>query len=150
MSARGSGARHAFEFVDDVTSDLSFRARGESLEGLFAAAAEAILAATVAEPDAVEARVRLPIRLAEADLELLLLCFLDELVYRRDAEGLLLRAGPLRVMQDGGARLEGELVGEPVDRERHRLQTEVKAVTAHGLRVARVGDTWEAAVTVDV
>jgi len=140
----------AFDFVEGATGDLAFEARGESLEALFAAAAEALLAATVAEPGAVEPRRRVAVRLAEPDLELLLLRFLGELIFLRDARGLLLRAGRLRIAADGEARLEGELAGEPIDRARHRLEADVKAATAHGLRVAREAGVWRASVTLDV
>jgi SHS2 domain-containing protein len=143
-------SRPGFEFVEGATADLAFEARGESLEALFAAAAEALLAATVANPEAVEPRRREPVRLAEPDLELLLLRFLGELIFLRDARGLLLRAGPLRIEADGEARLEGELAGEAIDRARHRLEADVKAATAHGLRVAREGAGWRASVTLDV
>ena len=36
-----------FRFVDDVTSDLTFEARGATLGAVFAAASEAFLAAAV-------------------------------------------------------------------------------------------------------
>jgi SHS2 domain-containing protein len=42
------------------------------------------------------------------------------------------------------------MVGEAIDPARHCLATEVKAATAHGLRVVRCGDGWEAHVTLDV
>jgi len=143
-----------FEFVDRVTSDLSFVARGATLEALFIAAAKALLAATVEDPESVSARVRREIRLEEPDLELLLLRFLSELVYLRDAEQLLLLPRWARVSVGESARLEAELVGEQIDAERHRMDIEVKAVTAHGLRVAQTrlghGAKWEASVTLDV
>lgn len=144
MSAPG------FEFVEGATGDLAFEARADSLPALFAAAAEALLSATVSNPDAVEARRREPLRLAEPDLELLLLRFLNELIFLRDARGLLLRAGSLAVQLEGEARLEGELAGEPIDRARHRLEADVKAATAHRLRVGREGGGWRASVTLDV
>ena len=140
----------SFEFVEGATSDVAFEARGETLEALFAAAADALLAATLANPGDVAAREREPLRLSEPDLELLLLRFLGELIFLRDARGLLLRAGALRVESNGEARLEGELVGERIDRERHRLEADVKAATAHGLRVERAGAGWRASVTLDV
>jgi SHS2 domain-containing protein len=140
----------AFAFVEGATGDLAFEARGESLEALFAAAAEALLSATVSNPEAVETRRREPVELAEPDLELLLLRFLNELIFLRDARGLLLRAGSLRIGIDGEARRAGELAGEPIDRARHRLEADVKAATAHGLRVAREAGGWRASVTLDV
>ena len=144
-------ATRGFEWTDAVTSDLAFVARGASLEEVFAAAADALVAATLDEPAALETRVEQRIRLEEPDLELLLLAFLNELVFLRDARGWLLRAGELRIeTAPGVARLEGSAVGEAIDPARHRLATEVKAATAHGLRVARRDGGWEAHVTLDV
>jgi SHS2 domain-containing protein len=140
----------SFEFVEGATSDLAFEARGETLEALFAAAADALLAATLANPEDVDAREHETVQLSETDVELLLLRFLNELIFLCDARGLLLRAGALRIESNGEARLEGELVGERIDRERHRLEADVKAATAHGLRVERSGAGWRATVTLDV
>jgi SHS2 domain-containing protein len=140
-----------FEFVDEVTSDLSFVARGATLSEVFAAAAEALLAATVEDPSTVEDRERRTITLAEPDLELLMLRFLDELIFLRDAEELLLGAISVSVTTAAdGTHLEAELRGEKIDRSRHILAADIKAATAHGLRVAREDGRWVATVTLDV
>ena len=139
-----------FEFVEGATSDLSFVARGRSPEDLFRAAAEAFLAATLEEPGPLAADERRRLDLAEPDLDLLLLRFVNELVYLRDAEELLLRPEHLCVEQGDEARLRAELAGERIDRDRHRLLADVKAATAHGLRVAHTDAGWEAHVTLDV
>ena len=126
----------SFEFIEEVTSDLRFVARGKTLEAAFAAAADALLAATLENPETVEARVEHEISLEEPDLELLLFAFLNELVYLRDARGWLLRVGEARIERSSpGASLWARLVGEPLDPARHRPAAEVKAATAHGLRV---------------
>jgi SHS2 domain-containing protein len=140
----------AYEFVEGATSDLSFVARGPTLEAAFAAAAQALLAASVEDPGSVERRDRRSVTLEEPDLELLLLRFLNELVYLRDAEELLLHVDRISVSQNSGARLEGELVGERIDPGRHALATDVKAATAHGLRVVSAPEGWTVAVTLDV
>jgi SHS2 domain-containing protein len=139
-----------FEFVEGATSDLSFVARGSTLEETFAAAAEALLAATLEAPARVESRVRRDVALEEPDLELLLLRFLNELVYLRDAEGLLLRAEHLRIAPGPPARLDATLAGEPLDAGRHALAAEVKAATAHRLGVYREPHGWRAEATLDV
>jgi SHS2 domain-containing protein len=140
-----------FEFVDEVTSDLCFVARGDTRSAVFAAAAAALLEATVEEPRALgETEVR-RLALAEPDLELLLMRFLNELVYLRDAEELLLRPREIRVDDGpGGARLSAELVGERVDPRRHQLLGEVKAATAHGLALVPEDGGFRARVTLDV
>lgn len=140
-----------FEFVEDVTSDLCFVARGKSLPAVFGAAAAALLDASLESPRTLrEVEVR-SVELAEPDVELLLLRFLNELVYLRDAEALLLRPRGIQVqLKPGKASLSAELVGERVDPRRHRLTTEVKAATAHGLELAREGNGFRATVTLDV
>lgn len=144
-----SGA--GYVLLDDVTSDVHFRAHAPDLPGLFAAAADALLAITLDDPGSVAPRLRETVRLEEPSQELLLLRFLNELVFLRDARGLLLRARSLRLEPAGSSwRLEGELEGEPLERGRHALASEVKAATPHGLRVARTPEGFLAEVTLDV
>jgi SHS2 domain-containing protein len=140
-----------FEFLEDVTSDLCFVARGATLPDVFAAAAEALLDATVEQRETLADAERRRLELVEPDLELLLLRFLNELVYLRDAEALLLRPRRLEVEAESGrARLVAELVGERIDPARHRLCSDVKAATAHGLALAREADGYRATITLDV
>jgi SHS2 domain-containing protein len=142
--------RTGYEFLDAVTSDLCFAARGDTLEGLFEVAAEALLAATLENPESVAEREERSLVIEEPDLELLMLGFLNELVYLRDAHELLLRPKRLRIRREGNPRLEAQLVGERLDPARHHMTVEVKAVTAHGLHVAPSAGAWEARVTLDV
>lgn len=139
-----------FRFVEGPTSDLAFSASGASLADVFHAAAEALLAATVERPDAVEARVARTLHMRDDDRELLLLRFLNELIYLRDAEGLVLRPTRVTCRGDGALELTAELAGEPLDPARHGLACDVKAATAHGLSLAPAGDGWRASVTLDV
>jgi SHS2 domain-containing protein len=140
----------SFEFVEGATSDLSFLAKGGSLEEIFRASAEALLAATVDAGDSVGDRVRCSVSLTDSDVELLLVRFLNELIFLRDAEGLVLRPVAITIREDGELGLEADLAGEELDPARHVPACDVKAVTLHGLRVERVPDGWEAAVTLDV
>lgn len=147
MSAGASG----FEFVEGPTSDLAFVARGATCEAALAAAAEALLAATVEDPGTVGRALERPLHLEATEPDLLLLRFLNELVYLRDAEGLLLRAETLEVTRGGaGIRLQGRLVGETWDPARHRFAGEVKAATAHDLALREGAGGWEARATLDV
>jgi len=140
----------SFEFVEGPTGDLSFLARAPTLEGLFAAAAEAFLAVTLDDSSVLETREQRELALEEPDLELLLLRFVNELVFLRDASELLLRPRRVRVTQDGVARLTATLAGERIDRGRHCLRSDVKAATAHALRVTETPEGWEAQLTLDV
>ena len=46
--------------------------------------------------------------------------------------------------------LKGAALGEPLERTRHTLLHEVKAITYHGLRVDQSSDGWIAEVIVDI
>jgi len=139
-----------YEFLDDgVTSDVTFHAWGASLEELFSAAADATLNVMVRSVESVRP---LETRSAsvEADaLDLLLMRFLDELIYRKDVEELLLRAKELHVDTERN-RVQTVLTGERIDPKRHELVADVKAVTLHDLRVERTETGWDAHVTLDV
>jgi SHS2 domain-containing protein len=145
MSAGGR-----FRFVEGATSDLSFEADGASIADVFHAAAEALAAATVEHPEEVRPSAQRSIHLEDGNLELLLLRFLNELVYLRDAEGLVLRAQRVRCETGPPIRLDAQLAGEMLAPARHGVGCEVKAATAHGLAFLPTADGWKAYVTLDV
>ena len=139
-----------YEFLDDgVTSDVTFHAWGGSLEELFAAAADATLEVMVRPVESVRALETRSVSVEADELDLLLKRFLDELVYRKDVEELLLRATEVHVDVAHG-RVQAVLAGERIDPERHQLVADVKGVTLHDLRVERTEAGWDARVTLDV
>ena len=141
-----------FEFVEDaVTSDVTFRAWGGSLDELFAAAIDATAATMVDDLDTVRPRVQRAVAVEANALDLLLLRLLEEAIFLKDTERLLLRAAEVRVDPDAQPpSARATLVGEPIDRTRHALMADVKAVTLHGLSVERRATGWHASVTLDV
>jgi SHS2 domain-containing protein len=129
------------------TADLGLRSRAPDLNTLFAEAGRALFAAIIEDLDAVEPRQQVEVQVAGDDREFLLFDWLKELLYRFDAEHLLLSQFEVRVDESG---LRGTARGEPLDPARHALGHEVKAITYHGLRVEREGDGWLAEVIVDI
>ncbi|MBY0522568.1 MAG: archease [Gemmataceae bacterium] len=129
------------------TADLGLRIRAADLDTLFAEAAECMFSTVVEDLRTVEAKQRLEVQLPGEERELLLFDWLNELLYRLDTEHLLFCRFEVHVDEQG---LHGSAWGEPLDRERHALSHEVKAITYHGLRVEREGDLWLAEVIVDI
>ncbi|TMA57985.1 MAG: archease [Deltaproteobacteria bacterium] len=139
-----------YEFLDDgVTSDVTFHAWGGSLEELFAAAADATLNVMVRSVESVRSLESRSVSVEADELDLLLKRFLDELIYRKDVEELLLRATEVHV-DAADHRVQAVLVGERIEPERHELVADVKGVTLHDLRVERAETGWHAYVTLDV
>jgi SHS2 domain-containing protein len=129
------------------TADLGLRVRAADLNTLFAEAATCLFSAIVEEPGTVVARQQVDVRLPGDDLAYLLFDWLKALLYRFDAEHLLLGRFAVEVSAEG---LAGSAWGEPLDPARHELAHEVKAITYHGLRVEQTADGWLAEVIVDI
>lgn len=141
-----------YVILEELTrADLAFRAEEPTLEELFRTAWRATLEVMLPPPSAPRAIERRSIRLANPAVDLLLFDFLSELVYYKDAEGLLLAVESLVLRQDpAGWRLEAETAGERADPQRHRLGTDVKAVTLHCFALERTPAGWQATVVLDV
>lgn len=141
-----------YRYLEDVaTADAAFEAWAPTLPELFEAAADAAANVMVEEVSAVERQEERPLDLRAESLDLLLFALMEELIYRKDAEGLLLRASVGEVVEEAGAwRLRGALWGEAIDPARHELLRDVKAVTLHRLAVERTTGGWRATAVLDV
>jgi SHS2 domain-containing protein len=141
-----------YEFVDELTvADIAFRAWGHTLEETFVAAADAVMNTMVEDLDAIQPQDTRLLNVAHEALDLLLFNFLQEFVYYKDAEQLLLRIQQLRIAVDRQPySLEATAVGEGIDPQRHRLRVDVKAVTLHRFSLMQTERGWEAAVILDI
>jgi len=84
-------------------------------------------------------------------LDMLLFNFLQELVYYKDAEQLLLRIQQLRIADDRQPYiLHATAVGERIDPDRHHMRVDVKAVTLHRFSLTQTERGWEATVILDI
>lgn len=159
--------------VFEHTADLGLRVQAQQLDDLFAEAGRALFSVIVENLHEVQPRQSYPVQLQENTLEYLFFDWLDTLLYLFDAKKLLLREFEVQVMQSaqdasetgpGGRepgltnphspagmwKLTATVRGEPLDRTRHQLDHEVKAITYHGLKVERTADGWLAEVIVDI
>lgn len=129
------------------TADLGLRIRAATLDDLFAEAALALFEVIVEDLASVAGAQRVEVTLPADDVEYLLFDWLRTLLYQFDAEHVLFSRFQVQV---GAAGLKGTAWGEPLDRARHELCHEVKAITYHGLRVEPAPDGWLAEVIVDI
>jgi SHS2 domain-containing protein len=141
-----------YEFLEDVaTADIAFSAWGETLEETFRAAADATLNVMVEEINAVQPRETRELRLENDQLDMLLFDFLQELIYYKDSEKLMLRIPRVRIQdQSKPYLLEAAARGEKLDPDRHHPRVDVKAVTLHRFHLAQTGRGWEAFVILDI
>jgi len=141
-----------YEFLEDVaTADIAFRARGKDLVELFTAAADATMNVMVEELDAIRPEERRDLTLENDALDMLLFDFLQELIYYKDAEQLLLRVNQMDFLTEQGRhRVTARAAGEVINPGRHRMRVDVKAVTLHQFRLQQTSMGWEAMVILDI
>jgi SHS2 domain-containing protein len=142
----------SWRFSDELSvADAGFVAEGTSLLELLRSAVDATLAVMVGDPAGLRPRHAVPVRLEGADPAGLLFELLQEVIFRKDADGLLLRLADGGIEARGGRlALAGTLRGEALDRDRHDPGTDVKAVTLHRFDVVERDGRWHASVVLDV
>jgi SHS2 domain-containing protein len=138
-----------YRFLPDVAlADIAFEAESSTVDGLFESCAKA-LADIMVDPKTLRLKVTRRFSVAAEDLDRLLYDFLTELIVVKDVDSLLF--GDTNVKVDkSGTSLTAVAKGEPIDRERHILRNDVKAVTMHMFGVTHVGDLWKATVVLDI
>ena len=94
--------------------------------------------------EAIQPRETRQIELSNEKLDMLLFDLLQELIFLKDAERLLLRMRQLEIEEkDEKLFLHGIAEGEPLDAERHHQRADVKAVTLHDFSVERTEERLE-------
>lgn len=162
--------------IFEHTADLGLRIYAPDLSGLFAEGARALFSVLVENLEAVECREAHSVHLENENLEYLFFDWLDQLLYLFDAHKLVLVNFDVNISASDDDQenkehtdlknptdLSGQenkftkrwqlsaiVKGEKLDRQRHVLDHEVKAITYHGLKVEQTSTGWLAEVIVDI
>jgi SHS2 domain-containing protein len=131
----------------DHTADIGLRITASTREELFIEAARGFSSLIVANLSAVQPVEERTVRVAGHELDYLLFDWLTELIYLLDREHLVFSEFAVSLNEAG---LTGVCRGERLDRSRHQLEHEVKAVTYHGLHAEPTDTGWEAEVILDI
>src|ERR1043166_3811216 len=141
-----------YTYLEEIgTADIAFEATGRDLPQLFSDAADATTNVMIDNIEAIQPRETRRIELSNDKLDMLLFDLLQELIFLKDAERLLLRIREVQIDD----RAEKYLVkataeGETLDVERHHQRADVKAVTLHDFSVERTEGGWKARVLLDI
>src|SRR6184192_3254210 len=140
-----------YHYLEEIgTADIAFEATGRDLPELFSDASDATMNVMIDNLDAIEPRETRHIELSNDQIDMLLFDFLQELIYFKDAEQLLLRIRATQIDErEGTYFLEAKAAGERLDAERHHQRADVKAVTLHGFSVKKQDGGWKARVLLD-
>lgn len=131
----------------DHDADVGVRGTGRSLAEAFEQAALG-LTAVVTTPESIRLTKSIDIECPGTDPELLLVDFLNAVVYEMATRKMLFAEFEVTQTGDG---LRAAIRGEPVDVTRHHPAVEVKGATFTALRVARDrSGRWIAQTVLDV
>ena len=131
-------------------ADVAFEAEGASVEEVFRAATQALIE-SMANPATVGGGWEQAIERRDEDPSALLFDWLSEIVYWKDAAGVVFREAPLTLTQEGDVWwLRAKLIGAPVDQQTQELHADVKGITKHLYRVGQEDGRWKALVVLDV
>ncbi len=133
--------------VLEHTADVGFEAYGATRAQVFAHAARALTDLMV-EASSVVPRQAADVRVEGDGPAGLLVNWLSEILYRFDAQGWVY--GEFEILELSEHALAARLQGEPFDRVRHRVKTQVKAVTYNQLLFEESPQGWRARVFVDI
>ena len=141
-----------YKYLDHIAiADTAFEATGATLEEMFTSAADATMNVMVADLDTIANQHQKTINLTNDALDMLLFQFLQEFVFYKDAEQLLLRPQTLQITHTPPTyTLTAQLSGQTINPQIHELVTDIKAVTLHRLKVEKIKSTWTATVVVDI
>lgn len=141
-----------YNFLDDIAiADVAFEAWGETPEEMFVAAADATMNVMVDNFDKIEPHENRAIALKAEKMDMLLFEFLQELIFYKDAEMLLLRVEDVKIgYGDDFWFVSAKAYGEQIDPVKHDLIVDVKAVTLHKFKVEQTQRGWETLVVLDI
>jgi SHS2 domain-containing protein len=143
----------SFRILEDIAvADVAFEAIGDTPSELFVAAAQAVIE-MLANPVTVLKTWHRTIDLEDAQFTDLLFDWLSEMVYLKDAEGVVFCQATAAVVHEpvyDRWKVHGKLIGEAIDSTRHELRSDVKAVTKHLYEVYERGGQWKARVVLDI
>ena len=138
-----------FRYLPDVAlADIAFEAESESVDGLFESCALAVTDIMI-DLETLRGGTTRRFSLESEDHDRLLYDFLTELIIAKDVDSLLFKEFKVRV-DPRGRSLSAEAEGEAIDRARHSLRNDVKAVTMHLFGIRHEGSRWKATVVLDI
>jgi SHS2 domain-containing protein len=129
-------------------ADMGVRGIGRDMAEAFAQAALA-MTAIITDPAGVRPEHSIRLACHEADPELLLVDWLNQVIFEMATRGMLFSRFEVHI--GGNGELQAEIRGEAVDRTRHTPAVEIKGATFTELAVQQQADgSWMAQCVVDV
>lgn len=140
-----------FKHLENIaTADAAYEAYGDNLSKLFVNSAIA-LQSTLLDPSKINPKEETPVDLKAESVEDLLYEWLNFLIFQSSFERLVYKNYDITVVEEKESfLLKGIIKGEKIDPKKHKLRTEVKAVTLYQFEVGKGDRGWKARFVLDI
>ncbi len=141
-----------FVLLENIAiADIAFEAFGKNLNELFENSALAV-AEIIADSKKIKPKVQKTIESKANSIENLLYDFLSELIYLKDAEGIVFCKFKTKISKtEGEFFLNAKIVGQKISAINSQfLRNDAKAITMHMFSVKENNGKWVARIVVDV
>jgi SHS2 domain-containing protein len=140
----------SIQFHEDIAiADTAFTVKGKNEEELFVNAAKALVM-SMADISRINAKKKRKFNLKSNKLDTLLFDFLSELLLYKDSENLLFSSFKIVISRNKSWKLEAECLGELANPKKHKISTDIKAITMHMFEVNKTDEGYEARIVVDI
>lgn len=141
--------RMKFRFLDTITADAGFVAYGKDARELLENSSIALFS-LMCDVKQVRAKEKREIRLSRSNLGELLFDYLNELIFLKDKDAILLSSFDINVHKNSTYNLFVQAYGQKINSLRHNLLVDIKAVTKHIFRIEKEKGIYKATVVVDI
>jgi len=138
--------KKTFEIIDH-TADIGIIAYGKDVKELFSNAALALFS-LITEPENIEEKSHLNLKVRSEDRDSLLVEWLNELIYFFDAKHILFNRFDIERLTHN--ELKAICYGEGFDPMKHKIKRGVKAATYHMLKLDKNNDGYKAQIILDI
>ena len=135
-----------FEIIDH-TADIGIIAYGTDIKQIFANAALGLFS-LMAELDDIKEDAQRDLVLSAEDEEVLLVEWLNELIYIFDVEHIVFKR--FEIDKLSGNQIKARCFGQKIKPGQHKLKREIKAATYHMLRISKSNSNYEVQVIFDI
>lgn len=140
----------SYKYLENIsTGDAAFLAESDKLDELFADAATATFEVMV-DTASVDHELTREIDLKNESVDGLMMDWLSELIYIKDVDEILFSEFDVAIHKNDIYVLKAKAKGENIDQKKHKLRSDVKAVTFHLFEVRKTDTNWIARVVLDI
>ena len=135
-----------FEVIDH-TADIGIVAYGATIKQVFANAALGLFN-LMADLDDFKEGLQRELELSAEDVEVLLIEWLNELIYIFDVEHIIFKKFEIEKLTS--TQIKARCFGEKMKPGQHKLKREIKAATYHMLQISKEDGTYKVQVIFDI